>query len=295
MASCNSCSSRGGCAHSTANGGDGSCSGPENVQDQLIAQTLARIRYKLFVMSGKGGVGKSSVTVNLAAALNMRGCRVGILDVDLHGPSIPNLLGLRNTLQADPETGRILPAVCGKNFSVVSMDELLQDRDQAVVWRGPMKTQAIRQFLSEVEWGELDFLFMDSPPGTGDEHLTVLRTVPGIQSIVVTTPQEISLADVRKAINFLQMSQSPVLGLIENMSGLSCPSCGAEINLFKKGGGRELAEKLNLRFLGEIPLDPAAVIAADRGEPVVRLEADGPAKKAYLKIADELISLCPIN
>lgn len=291
MASCQSCSSRGGCSHSTLTGGNGQCA-QENPQDQAIAATVAKIRHTLFVMSGKGGVGKSSVAVNLAVALQMRGYRVGILDIDLHGPSVPRLLGLASTLRADPETGMILPALVGDGLEVVSMDALLQDRDQAVVWRGPMKAQAIRQFLSEVEWGKLDFLLIDSPPGTGDEHMTVLKAIPAARSIVVTTPQEISLADVRKAINFLQSIDAPILGLIENMSGLFCPNCGTEINLFKKGGGKELAAKLGLRFLGAIPLDPATVVAADLGRPIVSLEENGPAKDAFLHIAAEITNLC---
>lgn len=292
MASCKSCSSSGGCPHSTLTGGSGQCGGGADPQEKAIASTVAKIRNTLFIMSGKGGVGKSSVTVNLAVALQMRGYRVGILDIDLHGPSVPRLLGLSSTLRADPETGMILPAQVGNGLEVVSMDALLEDRDQAIVWRGPMKSQAIRQFLSEVEWGELDFLLVDSPPGTGDEHMTVLKSIPVVQSIVVTTPQEISLADVRKAINFLQGIDAKILGLIENMSGLFCPNCGTEINLFKKGGGRELAEKLGLRFLGAIPLDPATVVAADLGRPIVSLEENGPAKEAFLQIAAEIASLC---
>lgn len=295
MASCKSCSSSGGCPHSTLTGGSGQCGGQENPQDQAISATVAKIKHTLFIMSGKGGVGKSSVAVNLAVALQMRGYRVGILDIDLHGPSVPRLLGLESTLRADPETAMIIPARIGEDLEVVSMDALLEDKDQAIVWRGPMKAQAIRQFLSEVDWGSLDFLLIDSPPGTGDEHMTVLKAIPDAQSVVVTTPQEISLADVRKAINFLQGIGAPILGLIENMSGLFCPNCGEEINLFKKGGGKELAEKLGLRFLGAIPLDPATVVAADLGRPIVSLEENGPAKAAFLHIAEEVASLCGVE
>lgn len=243
-------------------------------------------------MSGKGGVGKSSVTVNAAAALAREGHKVGILDVDMHGPSVPNLLGLNTTIEVDPKTGRMLPAKYNDNLSVISMDTFLQDRDQAILWRGPKKSSAIRQFLSDVQWGELDYLFIDSPPGTGDEHMTVLKSIPDAQSVVVTTPQEISLADVRKAINFLQYANAPILGLVENMSGLVCPNCGTEIDLFKKGGGMELAESCKLRFLGAIPLDPAAVIAADLGVPIVYLEKEGSAKKAFLQLAQNIEKAC---
>lgn len=292
MASCSSCPSGSSCSHSTQGGGDGNCHDPYAQQDMVIGETLKKIKNKIFVMSGKGGVGKSSVTVNTAAALAKKGHKVGILDVDLHGPSVPNLLGLNTTIEVDPLTGKLLPAKYNDNLSVISMDTFLQDRDQAILWRGPKKSSAIRQFLSDVEWGKLDYLFIDSPPGTGDEHMTVLKSIPEAQSVVVTTPQEISLADVRKAINFLQYANAPILGLVENMSGLVCPNCGVEIDLFKKGGGEELAESCKLRFLGAIPLDPATVVAADLGIPIVYLEKDGAAKTAFLDLAVNIVKAC---
>lgn len=254
-------------------------------QDAQIAERLKHIKHKVFVMSGKGGVGKSSVTVNLAAALAEKGYRVGILDVDMHGPSVPNLLGLGSGIEMD-ETNSMIPAAYSERLHVISMDSFLQDRDQAILWRGPKKSSAIRQFLSDVGWGELDFLVIDSPPGTGDEHMTVLKTIPDAECVVVTTPQEISLADVRKAINFLQHAESTVLGVVENMSGLECPHCHKEIDLFKKGGGEELARHYDIPFLGAIPLDPATVVAADQGKPVVLLDHDGPARRAFLALAE---------
>ena len=254
-------------------------------QDAQIAERLKHIKHKIFVMSGKGGVGKSSVTVNLAAALAEKGYRVGILDVYMHGPSVPNLLGLGSGIEMD-ETNSMIPAAYSERLHVISMDSFLQDRDQAILWRGPKKSSAIRQFLSDVGWGELDFLVIDSPPGTGDEHMTVLKTIPDAECVVVTTPQEISLADVRKAINFLQHAESTVLGVVENMSGLECPHCHKEIDLFKKGGGEELARHYDIPFLGAIPLDPATVVAADQGKPVVLLDHDGPARRAFLALAD---------
>jgi len=257
------------------------------LQDQLISSTLAKIKYKIFVMSGKGGVGKSSIATNLAAALADQGYKVGLLDVDIHGPSVPHLLGIKGLLDVD--RGKIIkPKKFSDNLSVVSMESLLQDPDQAVLWRGPMKTSAIRQFVADVDWGELDFLVVDSPPGTGDEPMTVLKTIPDAMCIVVTTPQEVSLADVRKAINFLQYAKANILGVVENMSGLVCPHCSKEINLFKKGGGKELAQKYGLEFLGAIPLDPATVLAADMGKPVVLLDEDTPAKKAFLDLAQKV-------
>ncbi len=257
-------------------------------QESLISSTLGKIRYKLFIMSGKGGVGKSSVTVNTAAALAARGFKVGILDVDIHGPSVPNLLGLSQGIEVDEVSQRMLPAAYNENLCVISMDSLLKEKDSAILWRGPKKTAAIRQFVADVQWGELDFLLIDSPPGTGDEHMTVLQTIPDALCVVVTTPQEISLADVRKAVNFLQYAKANVLGVVENMSGLFCPHCHKAIDLFKKGGGKELAERYGLKFLGDIPLDPATVVAADRGVPVVFLKEESPAKEGFLKLADAI-------
>ncbi|MCX4309205.1 MAG: Mrp/NBP35 family ATP-binding protein [Desulfovibrio sp.] len=285
MASCSSCPSGSSCSHSTTSGGDGNCNDPFAQQDKIIAQALKGIKHKIFVMSGKGGVGKSSVTVNLAAALAQNGRKVGIMDVDIHGPSVPNLLGLKSTIEVDPFDQMLLPAKYNENLSVISMDTLLEDRDQAILWRGPKKASAIRQFLADVKWGNLDYLIIDSPPGTGDEHMTVLKSIPDAKCVVVTTPQEISLADVRKAVNFLQYTNAEILGIVENMSGLACPNCGMEINLFKKGGGEELAKSHGLAFLGAIPLDPAAVVSADMGQPVVYLNENSPAKKAFLDLS----------
>lgn len=257
------------------------------MQDQLISLTLQRIRYKLFVMSGKGGVGKSSISVNIAAALAAKGFKVGLMDVDIHGPSVPRLLGLKGQLEQD-RGSLVKPKQYSDNLHVVSMDSLLVDPDQAVMWRGPMKTSAIRQFISDVQWGELDFLVVDSPPGTGDEPMTVLKLIPDALAVVVTTPQEISLADVRKAINFLQYAQANILGVVENMSGLACPHCGKIIDLFKQGGGKELADQYGLEFLGAIPLDPATVVAGDMGTPVVLLPGETPAKTALLALGDRV-------
>lgn len=285
MASCSSCPSGSSCSHSTTSGGDGNCNDPFAQQDKIIALALKGIKHKIFVMSGKGGVGKSSVTVNLAAALAQNGRKVGIMDVDIHGPSVPNLLGLKSTIEVDHFDQMLLPAKYNENLSVISMDTLLEDRDQAILWRGPKKASAIRQFLADVKWGNLDYLIIDSPPGTGDEHMTVLKSIPDAKCVVVTTPQEISLADVRKAVNFLQYTNAEILGIVENMSGLACPNCGMEINLFKKGGGEELAKSHGLAFLGAIPLDPAAVVSADMGQPVVYLNENSPAKKAFLDLS----------
>lgn len=256
-----------------------------SARDEQISSALSKITYKLFVMSGKGGVGKSSIAVNLAAALAKKGHRVGILDVDLHGPSVPRMLGLSGNLEVSAK-GEVQPKAAGDNLFVVSMESLLKDPDQAVLWRGPMKTSAIRQFIGEVQWGELDYLVIDSPPGTGDEHMTVLRTIPDALCVVVTTPQEVSLADVRKALNFLQYAKANILGLVENMSGLICPHCAKEIALFKKGGGEDLARKYGIEFLGAVPLDPVSVVAGDMGKPVVLMDEPSPVKQALIALAE---------
>lgn len=261
-------------------------------RDFAIARALKHIRHALFIMSGKGGVGKSSVTVNLATALALKGYRVGVMDVDLHGPSVPNLFGLNKKPAMAEDGKRLLPVAFLPNLHIISMDSLLADRNVSVLWRGPKKTAAIKQFLSDVVWGDLDFLLIDSPPGTGDEHLTILKNIPDILCVVVTTPQEVSLADVRKAMDFLRRSQANTLGIVENMSGLSCPDCGATIPLFKTGGGRLLAQQYHVPFLGAVALDPLTVIAADTGTPVVCVPEESVAKRDFLALANTIDAAC---
>ncbi len=283
-AACSSCAAR------SLRPLDAAVRNDKTLQDRAIAAALRRIRTVLFVLSGKGGVGKSAVTVNLAVALANRGFRTGILDVDMHGPSVPGLLGLKEHLSARGDDDVLSPVRYRDKVSVVSMDSLLEDRDTAVIWRGPKKTAAIRQFLAGVSWGDLDFLLVDSPPGTGDEHLAVLQTIPRARCVMVTTPQEISLADVRKAFHFLRRVKAEVLGLVENMSGLACPHCGGTIDLFRSGGGEDLARRQNVPFLGRIPIDPAMVAAADKGVPVADLPGDFPAKSAFDTLASSVAS-----
>ena len=242
-----------------------------NYQLKVIAENLSGVKHKIFVMSGKGGVGKSSVTVNLAVALAMRGNKVGILDVDIHGPSVPHLLGCEGQVLAD-DAGRLLPVRCpvpgspeGGELSYISIESFLPEKDSAVVWRGPKKTSAIQQFLSDVKWGALDYLVIDSPPGTGDEHMTIMDCIPDARCVVVTTPQEISLADVRKALDFLQLVKAPVLGIVENMSYLLCPDCGREIPLFGQGRTQAAAEAHGLKLLARMPLDPSLAQLTDQG------------------------------
>lgn len=256
-------------------------------QDLVIRSALSQIKKKYFVMSGKGGVGKSSLAANLAVSLAENGARVGLMDVDVHGPSIPHLLGLSGRIGVEPDRS-VRPQSFSPNLSVVSIEGMLADRDDAVIWRGPKKLNAIRQFISDVSWGPLDYLLIDSPPGTGDEPLAVARNVPAAKAVVVTTPQEISLADVRKALRFLARVGLEVAGLVENMSGFVCPHCGQRTDLFGRGGGALLAEALDLTFLGAVPLDPAVVQASDAGRPYVLEKPDSDFALAVTAIADRL-------
>ena len=259
----------------------------EAMQEKQLRDNMRAIGYKLFIMSGKGGVGKSSVTVNLAAALAARGHSVGVLDVDLHGPSVPRLLGAAGRVRSE-DGQHLTPVTCAGNIKLISMDLFMPDTDKAIMWRGAMKTSAIKQFLTDVLWGPLDYLLIDSPPGTGDEHMAVLEAVPDALSVVVTTPQELALADVRKALDFLREENAPILGIVENMGSFICPGCGREYAFFKKDGGARLAQSCNLPLLASIPFDPAAVDAADAGRPIVLEEGDSPARAAFLRLADTI-------
>ena len=259
-----------------------SCGGAiKAIQDEVIRRALDRIRIKLLIMSGKGGVGKSTVAVNLAMALHRKGFSVGLLDVDLHGPSVPGLLGIKDRITEIHEDRTIEPIMYREGFEVVSLESLLRDKDTSVIWRGPLKTNMIRQFISDVPWGELDVLVVDAPPGTGDEPLTVAQTVPEAAAVIVTTPQEISLADVRKSVRFCQQLKMQVAGIVENMSGLSCPHCGGDIDLFKSGGGERLAAIADVPFLGRIPLDPELVLSGDEGVPLFERNPDSTTVQAY--------------
>ncbi len=260
---------------------------PQPDPDELARQSLQKIRQKLIVMSGKGGVGKTSVSVNLAIALATRGSKVGLLDVDIHGPDIPRMLGLQDMLSAG-EGRRIQPLAFSDNLSTVSMESLLANKDEAVIWRGPMKHTAIRQFIGEVNWGALDFLVIDAPPGTGDEPLTVAQLIKDAQAIIVTTPQEVALADVRKSINFCKTVKMEIRGLIENMSGYTCPHCSETVEIFGAGGGERTALAAGLPFLGKIPFDPDMVKCADAGISYQSQHKWSAGAVAFKKIADLL-------
>ncbi len=292
----------------------------EFLERQALAERLCKIRHKLLVLSGKGGVGKSTVAANLAVAFAGAGLRTGLLDIDLHGPSIPKLLHLEGSTldmarNAMEPVAVELPSLSGRGngeglapapipephphpalslegrgvLRVISIGFLLRSADDAVIWRGPLKMGVIKQFLRDVEWGELDYLVVDSPPGTGDEPLSICQLMPEADgAVVVTTPQDVSVTDVRKCITFCRQVKMPVLGVVENMSGFVCPHCGKTTDLFKSGGGERMAAEMGVPFLGRIPIDPAVVESGDDGRPVVSHYADSPSALAFARIAETI-------
>ncbi len=260
-------------------------------REELVVCRLSRIRNKVLVMSGKGGVGKSSVSCYLALALAQRGYNVGLLDIDLHGPSIPKMFGLHGPL--DITAGReIIPHEYKPNLKIVSVESMLEDTDSAIIWRGPIKHGVIKQFLADCRWDDLDYLVIDSPPGTGDEALSISKLIPDARALIVTTPQEVALADVRKSINFCRKVNLRILGLVENMSGLFCPHCSKFIPIFSTGGGRKTSIAMKVQFLGELPFDPEVVEAGDRGAPLLEERGDAPFAKALGQFVDQVVALC---
>ncbi|NOR14848.1 MAG: P-loop NTPase [Candidatus Aminicenantes bacterium] len=257
-------------------------------EDIKVSRTLAKIKNRLLVFSGKGGVGKSTVATNLALAFARKGLKVGLLDVDIHGPNLAKMLGVEDK-QMDISPDGIKAVDINKNLKLVSMSFLLQDPGIPVIWRGPMKMKAIHQFLGDVDWGELDWLIIDSPPGTGDEPLSVAQLIPATGAVVVTTPQEVSLMDSRKAVAFALKLNLKVLGIVENMSGMVCPHCGKKIDLFKEGGGKKAALELGVPFLGKIPLDPQIVISGDEGKPFIASRPESEASKAFMSLVKNII------
>ncbi len=254
-------------------------------QEIAIKKSLGKIKNKILVMSGKGGVGKSTVSVNLALGLANIGYQVGLMDVDIHGPDVVRMLNLKGTVEPPATKGGLVPPLkYNSNLKVVSLEFMMRDRDEAIIWRGPLKIQAIRQFISDMDWGELDYLIIDAPPGTGDEPLSVAQTIPNVKAIVVTTPQKVALADVRKSINFCKTVKVEIAGVVENMSGFVCPHCSETVDIFKSGGGENLARELDLPFLGKIPMDPRVVMAGDEGTPYLSSDADSPATRAFAEV-----------
>jgi ATP-binding protein involved in chromosome partitioning len=238
-----------------------------------LSSRLCRIKHKIIVLSGKGGVGKSTVAVNLAMALHLAGKKVGLLDVDIHGPSIPTMLGLEGR-QIMEGNGELQP-VDLDGMKVISLGFFIKDQDEAVIWRGPMKSGVITQFIRDVAWGDLDYLIVDSPPGTGDEPLSVCQTIEDADgAVIVTTPQKVAAVDVRKSISFCRQLNLPVLGVIENMNGFVCPKCGELTAVFQSGGGRLMADDMGVPFLGSVPIDPLIAEAGDSGVAFLQRYAD---------------------
>jgi len=260
------------------------------LEQRTLKLRMSKIKRKIAVISGKGGVGKSTVTVNLAMAFATHGYAnsVGILDADIHGPCVPKMLGLRGQrLQANPIG--VFPVMGPLGIKVVSMDFLISNDDAPVIWRGPLKMRAIQQFLSDIMWGELDFLLIDLPPGTGDEPLSVMQLIPDMDGVVIVTiPSEVSQVVVKKAVTFARQLGIPVIGIIENMSGFVCPKCGTEINIFKTGGGQKISEDLSVPFLGSIPIDPEICRDSDNGMPFITEHMDSPATKAFMEIVKKI-------
>jgi ATP-binding protein involved in chromosome partitioning len=256
-------------------------------QEQRLKMKMSKIKHKIAIISGKGGVGKSTVTVNLAASFALQGHtdKVGILDADIHGPCVPKMLGLKGHKLIGGPGGMLFPVTGKQGIKVVSMDFLLPNDEAPVIWRGPLKMRIIQQFLADIVWGDLDFLFVDLPPGTGDEPLSVIQLIPDIDGVVIVTmPSEVSQAVVKKAITFAKQLGVPVIGIIENMSGFVCPECGATLDIFKAGGGKKVAEALSIPYLGKIPIDPAICVDSDSGTPFVAGNKASPAIKAFAEI-----------
>jgi len=261
----------------------------EDHEEARLAQKLSHIRNKIMVMSGKGGVGKSTVSVNFAASLALQGYEVGVLDADIHGPDIPRMCGVENRPLVSHGEG-LEPVKVFKGLKTISTGLLSPDPDKAIVWRGPLKHRAIKQFLGDVNWGELDYLVIDLPPGTGDEPLSVAHLIKNVDgAIIVTTPQDVALLDSRKAVNFSKLLNIPVLGMVENMSGMLCPHCGEKIDLFKVGGGERAALELGVPFLGRIPIDPKMVISCDAGTPFVIDPGPSEVRKAFANLTQVVV------
>lgn len=259
-------------------------------QEKRIKSWMDKIKHKIVILSGKGGVGKSTVAANLAVALasKNRKSSIGILDADITGPSIPKILGARKKeLKASPLG--IAPVIGPNGIRIISMDFLLQSDETPVIWRGPMKSMVIRQFLSDVMWGSLDYLIIDLPPGTGDEALSIMQFIPDIDGvIIVTIPSDVSQIVVKKAVTFVRQLKSEVIGIVENMSGLVCPECSNKIDVFQSGGGKKISNDLNVPFLTEIPLDPRISKDTDNGKIFLENHSDSPAAKAFLDIVDKI-------
>ncbi len=261
---------------------------PDDEIQKKITRSLEKINQGLLIFSGKGGVGKSTVSANLAVALSKKGKKVGLIDIDIHGPNLAKMLGVEDKkLEVTSEGAKAVQV--NENLQLMSISFLLMDPDSPVIWRGPMKMKAIQQFIGDINWGKLDWLIIDSPPGTGDEPLSIAQLMPATGAVIVTTPQEVSLMDSRKAVAFSKKLNLKVFGIIENMSGFACPHCGKKIELFKEGGGEKAAAELGVPFLGRIPLDPGIVDMGDRGKSFLDEAPDSETSLVFSRIVDKII------
>ena len=260
-----------------------------SAEDFKLQESLGKIKHVIIVMSGKGGVGKSTVSSNIAATLSMMGYQTGIMDVDITGPNIPKMFGIEDE-GLEVENERLIPVLVPPSLKVMSMAFLLPNKDDAVVWRGPVKMTAIRQFIEDVNWGDLDYLVVDMPPGTGDEAISIIQLIPKADGLViVTTPQDVALLDSRKSITFSAQAKIPIIGLIENMSGFVCPHCGEKTDIFKSGGGVATAKNMNIQFLGAVPIEPRIVLTGDSGMPIVIDDPDSVSAKIFKEITQKII------
>ncbi|MDR0508305.1 MAG: Mrp/NBP35 family ATP-binding protein [Candidatus Methanoplasma sp.] len=265
-------------------------SGGDIESETRLRDSLSRIGHVIIVMSGKGGVGKSTVSSNLAQALSMKGYQTGLMDIDITGPNIPKMFHIEDEKLYANDNNKLIPISVPPSLSVISMAFLLPERDSAVMWRGPMKASAIRQFIEDVEWGDLDYLIIDMPPGTGDEAISVVQLIPKADgAVIVTTPQDVAVLDSRKSISFAAQTKLPILGLVENMSGFVCPHCGELTEIFGSGGGEKAAESLKIQFLGRVPLEPGVAMSGDSGMPIVMSEPESKSAAAFNSIVNKII------
>ncbi len=259
----------------------------QSSEQQKLKDRMAKIKHKIAIISGKGGVGKSTVTVNLAVAFAQKGFKVGVLDADIHGPSVPKLLGLDGQHVKTGPPGAF-PVDGPLGMKVMSIDFFLTE-EAPTIWRGPLKMRAIRQFLSDIVWGELDFLFIDLPPGTGDEPLSIAQLLPEMDGVVIVTmPTGLSSSVVKKAITFAERLNMPIIGVVENMSGFICPHCGQKTEIFQSGGGKKMAQETGVPFLGSIPIDPTISVDSDKGHPFVIEHKESAAAKAFTEIVQKV-------
>ena len=263
----------------------------ESIQEETKLQdTLKNIKHVIIVMSGKGGVGKSTVSSNLAMALSMKGFQTGIMDIDITGPNIPKMFGVEDQGLTVNDQRQLVPVMVPPSLKLMSMAFLLPDKDSPVMWRGPVKMGAIKQFIEDVNWGELDYRVIDMPPGTGDEALSIVQLIPKADGmVIVTTPQDVALLDSRKSLVFAAETHIPIIGIVENMSGFVCPHCGEVTDIFKSGGGEATAKDMNVQFLGRVPIEPGIVDCGDNGVPVVLKNPDSASAKAFEDIIDRII------